>query len=132
MLHEFMLTVEAGKKLIAKGLMADGEFSRALRERKVLIVGGTTNAYVAKEALALIGDGTPFDAASFRRGVTVPRGQAVPGGKFEGDILIERGKAFFGRDVFEEAPKLEAGDVVLKGANAVYLPAGEEIGRAHV
>ena len=35
--HEFMLTVEAGKRLIARGLLADAQFKRALYEKKVLM-----------------------------------------------------------------------------------------------
>lgn len=123
--HEFMLTVEAGKRLIARGLLADAQFRRALYEKKVLIVAGTTNGYVAEAALHALGEAHPFDRQAFRRGVTVAPGAKLPDGTMEGDLLIDHGRAVFGRTVFEVAPELSAGDVILKGANAVNLPLGE-------
>ena len=58
--HEFMLTVEAGKRLIARGLLADAQFQRALYEKKVLIVAGTTNGYVAEAVLHALGAAGPL------------------------------------------------------------------------
>lgn len=123
--RELLLTVEAGKRLIARGLVQDQSFRRALYEKKVVIVAGTTNGYVAEEVLALLGETHPFDRQAFRRGVTVAPGAKLPAGKLEGDLLIDHGRAVFGRDIFEIAPELGAGDVILKGANALYLPTRE-------
>lgn len=124
---EFLLTVEAGKRLIAKGLVQDEAFRRALYEKRVVIVAGTTNGYVAEEVLALLGEAHPFDRQAFRRGITVAPGAKLPGRKLSGDLLIDHGRAVFGRDIFDIAPELGAGDVILKGANALYLP-GREAG----
>ena len=123
--HEFMLTVEAGKRLIARGLLADAQFQRALYEKKVLIVAGTTNGYVAEAVLHALGEAHPFDRQAFRRGVTVAPGAKLPDGTMEGDLLIDHGRAVFGRDIFDVGPELQPGDVILKGANAVNLSLGE-------
>lgn len=123
--HEFLLTVEAGKRLIARGLVKDESFRRALYEKKVVLIAGTTNGFVAEEVLALLGETHPFDRQAFRRGVTVAPGARLPAGKLEGDLLIDHGRAVFGRDIVDIAPELQPGDVILKGANAVNLSLGE-------
>ena len=64
---EIMLTVAMGKRLIARGLMADGQVQDAMRNHKLLIIGGSTNGYVAEEALRALGDGRAFDKRGFRR-----------------------------------------------------------------
>lgn len=122
---EFVLTVSMGKRLIARGLMAEPAVRRAMTEHKLLIVAGTTNAYVAEEALRAIGDDTPFPAATYRRGITVPHGARVTPGQAEFDLLIDRGQARFDTTVFDVAPGLGPDDMLMKGANALYLPAGE-------
>ena len=122
---EIMLTVAMGKRLIARGLMADGQVQDAMRNHKLLIIGGSTNGYVAEEALRALGDGRAFDKRGFRRGVTAAPGahmQAKPCGF---DMLIDHGKVFTDRDVFAAAPDMGEGDMIMKGANALYLPGGE-------
>ena len=122
---EIMLTVAMGKRLIARGLMADTQVADAMRYHKLLIIGGSTNGYVAEEALRALGDGRAFDKRGFRRGVTAAPGahmQAKPCGF---DMLIDHGKVFTDRDVFAAAPDMGEGDMIMKGANALYLPGGE-------
>lgn len=122
---EFILTVSMGKRLIARGLMAEPAVRRAMTEHRLLIVSGTTNAYVAEEALRAIGDSTPFPSKTYRRGITVPHGARVTPGQSEFDLLIDHGRACFDRTVFEIAPELTADDMLMKGANALHLPTGE-------
>lgn len=119
--YTFMLTVAMSKRLIAKGLMANSAVREAMENHRLLIVAGTTNAYVAQEALKAIGDTTPFDARTFRRGITVAPGAKVAPGQATFDLLIDHGKAYFDRDVFAIAPELTEGDMIMKGANALYL-----------
>ncbi len=122
---EIMLTVAMGKRLIARGLMVDGQVQDAMRNHKLLIIGGSTNGYVAEEALRTLGDEREFDKRGFRRGVTAAPGahmQAKPCGF---DMLIDHGKVFTDRDVFAAAPDMGEGDMIMKGANALYLPGGE-------
>ncbi len=122
---QMILTVSMSKRLIAKGLMAEPAIRDAMMHRRLLIVAGTTNAYVAGEALKAIGDDTPFDGRTFRRGITIAPGTKIQPGQADFDLLIDHGKAYFDRDVFAIAPELDAGDVILKGANALHLPSGE-------
>ena len=42
---EIMLTVAMGKRLIARGLMADGQVQDAMRNHKLLIIGGSSLRY---------------------------------------------------------------------------------------
>lgn len=119
--YNFMLTVSMGKRLIARGLAANKNVREAMLNRRLLIVAGTTNAYVSQEILKAVGDDTPFDAQTFRRGVTVAPGAKLAPGGASFDLLIDHGKARFDRDVFEIAPELGEGDMILKGANALYL-----------
>ena len=125
--YEFLLTVAMGKRLIAKALMSDERVRRAMFEHKLLIITGTTNAYIAEEALKAIGCDAPFEPCAFRRGVTVASGAKIVTSAPTFDLLIDHGKAYFDRTVFEIAPELTHDDMIMKGANALYLP-GDEAG----
>ncbi len=132
--YEFLLTVAMGKRLIAKGLMANEKVRRTMYEHKLLIITGTTNAYVAQEALKAIGDETPFDPCAFRRGVTVASGAKIVTSAATFDLLIDHGKAYFDRTVFDIAPDMTSEDMILKGANALHMPTGSAgvlIGHPH-
>ena len=111
--YTFMLTVSMGKRLIAKGLMSNPDVREAMMNHRLLIVAGTTNGYVAEEALKAIGDTTPFDKRTYRRGVTVAPGAKVTPGQAAFDLLIDHGKAYFDRDVFAAAPELGADDMIM-------------------
>ena len=84
----FLITVPMGKRLIAKGLLADPAVMEAMVRGRLLIVAGTTNAYVAQEALRATGSSAALDSRSFRRGggglrvtaVGLARGAAVAAG----------------------------------------------------
>lgn len=119
--YTFLLTVSMGKRLIAKGLMNDSYIRKIMMNHRLLIMAGTTNGYVAEEALRLIGDTTPFDKRIFRRSITVAPGAKITPGTATFDLLIDHGKAYFDRTVFEIAPELTHDDMIMKGANALYL-----------
>ncbi len=120
--YTFMLTVSMGKRLIAKGLMKNEAVREAMMNHRLLIMSGTTNGYVAEEALKEIGDAAPFDKRIFRRGITVAPGAKPTPGSTTFDLLIDHGKAYFDRTVFEIAPELTHEDMIMKGANALYTP----------
>ncbi len=130
----FVLTVDMGKRLIAKGLMAEPDVQRVLKEGRLLIIAGTTNRYVAEEALRAIGDETAVDWNGFHRGVTVAAGTKIQTGPIVFDLLIDHGKASFNQTVFDVAPSLTSADMIMKGANALHMPSGETgvvIGHPH-
>ena len=122
---QILLTVSMGKRLIARGLMADPAVREVMSSGRLLIVAGTTNAYVAEEALRVTEGTNDLDFSSFRRGVTIPPGAKTTAGQTQFDLLIDHGRARMDRTVFDIAPELEKGDMIFKGANALYLPEGE-------
>ena len=121
---QLLFTVSMGKRLIARGLMADPATRAAMTAGKLLIVAGTTNGYAAQEALRAVGSDLAFDPRSYRRGATLAPG-AKAAGQTAFDLLIDHGVARADRTVFDVAPEMTEGDMILKGANAVYLPTGE-------
>ena len=118
------LTPAAGKQLIALALAQNEHLLNAAREHTVVIVAGTTNTYVAKAMLEATGE-EGFTGKHFFRGVT--SGKAVPSDlpDMDGDVVIVKGRWIHGKIVQEIAPELKAGDIILKGANAVDLKTGE-------
>jgi hypothetical protein len=74
---------------------------------------------VAEEVLAATGQGAGFTRRGFRRGVTVPPGAKAPQAAFAGDVVLTDGVWLKGKEIFDVAADLKAGDVVLKGANAL-------------
>jgi hypothetical protein len=122
-MKQFILTVSAGKRLIGRGMAAHPGVADALPERTVVIVAGTTNAYVAEEVLAVLGQAEGFHREGFRRGVTVPPGTKAPPGRLAGDVVIHRGQWQRGKQVFDVIGEMREGDVVIKGANALDLVA---------
>lgn len=121
---QISLTPAAGKKLISIGLAHQESLLTAAREHTVVIVAGTTNTYVASAMLEALGE-KAFDGTHFFRGIV--SGKAVPADlpEMDGDVVIEKGKRIYGKTIQEVAPTLKAGDVILKGANAVDLKTGE-------
>ena len=122
---QILLTVPMGKRLIARGLMAEPEIREVMFSGRLLIVAGTTDAYVAQEALRVIGSTVDLDSCAFRRGVTIAPGAKPAAGQTEFDLLIDHGVARMDRTVFDIAPEMETGDMIFKGANALYLPTAE-------
>ncbi len=120
------LTPAAGKRLIAKGLVRHPEVEAVLRSGTLVIIAGSTNGYVAEEILSAIGDSEGFSRARFFRGVTLPpdrptteMGRLPDEGDFPGDVVIVDGKWQRGKTIFDVVESLRAGDVVMKGANAL-------------
>lgn len=121
---QISLTPAAGKQLIALALAQNEALLNAAKEHTVVIVAGTTNSYAAKAVLEALGE-NGFSGQHFFRGIV--SGQPVPAGlpEMDGDVVIEKGKWIHGKTIQEVAPTLKAGDMILKGANAVDLKTGE-------
>jgi len=114
-----------GKRLIGKGLACDPQIQAVLEKGTLVIIAGSTNGYVAEEILAARGQADGFSRVGFRRGMTVPPGFAgVAEAKLQGDVVLLDGVWQKGKTIFDVAGDLKAGDVILKGANAVDLVAG--------
>jgi len=117
-----VLTPSESKRLIAKAVASMGIVKDALKNGILVIIKGTTNSYVAEEIL-----GRKIDKDRYARGIVIPeRLTGIPGGSQIPDIILEKGKVredlVLGQagkgthDVFEI---LKAGDVIIKGANAL-------------
>jgi hypothetical protein len=94
-----------------------------LKSGTLLIVAGSTNGYVAEEVLKGLGIGG-FDRMGFRRGTVFPPGfdPRTVAKEFPGDVVLVDGAWQKGKTIFDVADNLKAGDVILKGGNALDLP----------
>jgi hypothetical protein len=128
-MKQFVLTPAMGKRLIGKGMAAHPAIQAVLKKGTLVIIAGTTNGYVAEEVLAAVGQAEGFSRGGFRRGMTIPPGMSAKAvqAEFPGDVVLVDGKWQRGKTVFDAADGLKAGDVVLKGGNALDL-AGRQAG----
>lgn len=126
-MKQFILTPAMGKRIIAKGIAAHPAVQAALKEGTVVIVAGSTNGYVAQEVLKASGFTGPFERRGFRRGVVVPPGADMSAHKhpFGGDVVLVKGQCTPGKEIFDVVDSLMAGDVILKGANALDMATGQ-------
>jgi hypothetical protein len=117
----FPLTVAEAKRLIAKGVAADPRVEEAMENGMVAVCKGSTNAYVAEELL-----GDTIDIGQYVLGRTVPvDGQEDLKEIFEGalpEFVFRDGELVEGMTVADAVREMSAGDVVIKGANALDYP----------
>ncbi|MFP3937652.1 MAG: hypothetical protein ACLFVW_04860 [Phycisphaerae bacterium] len=118
-MKQYVITPAAGKRLIAKALARHPDVTATLQSGTLVIVAGTTNAYVAQEVLGALGEADGFSPKGFRRGVVSPPGVKPGGGEFGGDVVIRDGKWLKGKQIFDVADDLGRDDLILKGANAL-------------
>jgi hypothetical protein len=119
---DLVLTVAQSKRLIAKAVPLVDVVRRAWAEGMVIVGKGSTAACVAEELL-----GHPIDKTGYIHGRTMPEGFRPPEGMFRAPIpemVFRQGKPVEGLTLAEAAKELEAGDVVIKGANALDYRAG--------
>ena len=138
MILEMILSPSQSKRLIGRGVAAWEPLRERLEKGTVVIAKGSTNRYVAEEIL-----GVSLADVPFAWGLVAPAG--VKAGTRKGgdiaEIVIVDGKR---KDVdFEEAvDSLGAGDILIKGGNALHYPSrtvgvlstsptGGTIGRAY-
>lgn len=106
------------KKLIAVGITALDWVREKMKEGRIFVSRGTTNAYVLEEMMAI----TEFDKSCYVAGQIVPKGERLtscPTKKRLKEILFTDGKP--GEvDSFNDAMEyMLKGDIVIKGANAL-------------
>ncbi len=109
-----VLTPPESKRLIAKAVAILPEVQRALKEGRIIIGNGTTNAYVAEEILGISIPKINYAAGIITKGKlsTIPKAE-----RWEPIVLINGKQAK--TTVKEALQEFTADDVVLKGANAV-------------
>jgi hypothetical protein len=132
MIRQYPLTPGAGKRLIAKALVGHPWVKDVLRDGRLVIVAGTTNGYVAEEILSHLGQALGFDRRYFFRGLTLPpslitamAGRPPDGGRFPGDVVVDMGVWQRAKTLSEIVGELGPSDLILKGANALDLAAGQ-------
>lgn len=120
-MQQFVLTPAAGKRLIGKAMAAHPSVQRTMRKGTLVIVAGTTNAYVAQEVLAASGQLEGFSFKGFHRGWTVgPLTDAASvAAPLTGDVILVDGVWQRGKQIFDFADGMGESDLILKGANAL-------------
>ncbi len=133
----FSLTSAESRRLIAKGVLNLPAVQKAMSNGKIIVAGGTTNAFVAEELLGVtIEEKCRYTAGIITQGayqcVTPEEGRIKP-------YVIENGK-ISDRPWVEVLEEFSAEDVFIKGANAIDAqgnagvmvsgPGGGTIGRA--
>lgn len=103
------------KRLIAKGVLALPSVQNALEKHTIIVAGGTTNAFVAEELLGIrIEDKTGYTVGIVTKGtlgVSHSSKKTLPHVITEGQPIEITWKEYL--------PKLKAGDIFIKGGNAV-------------
>ena len=127
-MKQFLITPQAGKRLIAITMAKHPAIIKALKNGTIVIVAGTTNGYVAEEILKAHKIANDFSRNYFFRGITLPptktvtaEGRLVDESKFPGDVVITKGIWQKEKTLTDVIDNLKEGDVILKGANALDL-----------
>ena len=117
MKRQFILTVAASKRLIAKAVAALPEVQRAMKEGTVVVATGTTNAYVLEELW-----GRKIDKRCYRSGITTPEEperSPEPQGEKIPDVVFVKGMVEPKYDRVNAVEDMKKGDVYIKGANVL-------------
>jgi len=113
---QIVLTVSESKRLIARSVARMPIVKKALKEGMVIIAKGTTNTYVAEEIL-----GEKIAHGPYILGKTFPAKGGKPFKPAEGlsEVIIVKGEHKKRLTVEEAVKRLQPGDIVIKGANAL-------------
>jgi len=114
---QVILTVSESKRLIGRAVAQMPAVKQALKEGMVIICKGTTTGYVAEEIL-----GRKIERGAFVTGRTYPEkgGQRLEPESTLPEVILIKGQLQTNLPLAEAVKKLQAGDVVIKGANALY------------
>ena len=119
---DLVLTVAQSKRLIAKGVAHYEPVQEALSEGTVAIAKGGTDAYVVEEIL-----GERIDKRHYVTGQVLPRGASRADAGLTSelpDVVLVRGERLAGVTATEAVADMKAGDVFIKGANALNYETG--------
>jgi hypothetical protein len=117
---EVVLTVAESKRLIAKGVAAL-DFVQEKRENGIIVVAtGSTNGCIYEELT-----GQAIDRRAYLTGRTMPaKGAPAWTAPSIPDLVLVNGRPDPELDRFSALDKMAAGDVYIKGANALNYAAG--------
>lgn len=116
---EVVLTVAESKRLIAKGVASLDIVQERLREGIIVLATGSTNAYIYEELM-----GQAIDKRRYITGCTTPaeiRRQEV---KALPDLVLVNGKPEPTLNRLSALEVMQAGDLFIKGANALNYARG--------
>jgi hypothetical protein len=113
---QVVLTVSESKRLIAKAVVQMPIVQRALKDGVVIVAKGTTNTYVAEE---ITGEKIPHGAYVYGRTYPAKGGKQLPSVEAIGEVVLIKGERQADMKLDEAVQKLQPGDVVIKGANAL-------------
>jgi len=116
---EVVLTVAESKRLIARGVARLEIIQERLQKGMIMISSGTTNAYIVEELL-----GEEMDKRSYVTGRVKPRGKQLHWPKLRPDVVLRNGELDPSLDRFTAVEVMEAGDIFIKGANALNYRRG--------
>lgn len=117
---QITLTVPEAKRLIGKGIAAHPVVQQRLRKGTVVVCTGTTNGYVLEELL-----GERFDKRMYVTGkITAPGKKLSWPEEKRPDAVFRDGVLDPTLDRLTALPTMQAGDVYIKGANALNYERG--------
>ncbi len=118
----FVLTPSESKRLIAKGVAACDTVKKALNSGIVAVAKGTTNACIVEEL-----SGEPIDKTLYCTGTTTPAVKRSEVKTFNElpDLVYRDGQVWSGVSAVEAVSEMKAGDVFIKGANAINYDLGQ-------
>jgi len=134
---EIVLTVSESKRLIAKGVACLDIVRERMRKGLIVLAKGGTNAYLYEELM-----GHAIDKRAYMTGFTAPvKGSFAREVEQLPDLVLVDGERVPALDRFTAIARMQAGDIFIKGANAlnyargvagitVGSPTGGTIGRA--
>ncbi len=113
---QISLTVSESKRLVAKAIAQMPVIKNALKNGMVIITRGTTNTFVSEEILD-----KSIERGAFVTGRVYPKkgGDRLNPSTKLSEIILENGKLNENITYADAVKKLKAGDVVIKGANAL-------------
>ncbi|HOG47015.1 MAG TPA: hypothetical protein PLJ35_03215 [Anaerolineae bacterium] len=118
MIAQVCLTVSESKRLIARGVAALEAVRARMRQGIIVVSSGSTNAYIVEELL-----GERFDKRSYVTGQITSAGFGV-GAATRPDVVLRDGAPAPDLDRFSALKAMQAGDIFLKGANALNYERG--------
>jgi len=117
---EIVLTVSESKRLIAKGVAHLDIVRERMRKGMIVLAKGSTNAYVYEELM-----GHAIDKRAYVTGFTAPtKASLVREVEQLPDLVLLDGERAPELDRFTAIARMRAGDIFIKGANALNYARG--------